>query len=687
MNLSTPLKDVLRTTREYLETLEGIGIRTVSDLLLYLPRSHEDLSQIQTLAASALGEKVSIRGTVRDVKLVFTRSRKKLVTARFIDCEESTAEAIWFNQPHVKRMLQEGVEVVMTGKLIEDGRKLVFQSPRFEAIGKRPLVHTGRLVPIYPQHDILTTRWIREKMVLVKDAIDLLPETLPNDLLREENLMGRSGSIRALHFPEKPEDVEKARNRMAFEEMFRMQQDAIERKKSWQCERQERLRIPMNPELIRRFFASLRFTPTGSQKIAIYEILKDMEKDVPMSRLLEGDVGSGKTLVATAVMAHTIAAGGQCALMVPTEVLARQHAQTITRLLVNFHNFLMTAPHPNPLPMGEGTRISLSPRERAGVRGHVALLTGSTPLADKEQIKIGLASGTIDLIIGTHALIEENVTFKNLIFTVIDEQHRFGVLQREKLKEKGSPHVLAMTATPIPRTLALTAYGDHDLSVLTEKPGNRRKIHTKVAGHLDRPTIERFIDRQIGEGRQVFVICPLIEENGDLKSVEAEVTHLQTAFPHRRIGKLHGQMMPKEKEETMRLFKEKRTDILVSTSVIEVGIDVPNATIIVIEGAERFGLSQLHQFRGRVGRSDHQSHCFLFTTIPAHADSPRLKAMEEHDSGFVLAEIDLKIRGPGELFGTRQSGLPDSVLQSLFNPELVIRARRAAEKFLVSHRA
>lgn len=697
MQLSTPLKDVLRTTKEYLETLESIGVRTVEELLLYFPRTHEDLSQIQTIATSRLGEKVSIKGTVRDVKLVFTRSRKRLVTARFVDCEENTAEAIWFNQPHVKRMLQEGSEVVMTGKLIEDGRKIVFQSPQFEAIGKRPLVHTGRLVPVYPQHDILTSRWLREKMVFIQEAIDLLPETLPENLLQEENLIGRSDAIRSLHFPEKPEDVERARDRMAFEEMFALQRDAIERKKAWQYEHQERLRIPMNPELIRQFFASLHFTPTGSQKIAIYEILKDMEKDIPMSRLLEGDVGSGKTLVATAVMAHTIAAKGQCALMVPTEVLAKQHASTITRLLINFSQYLSS------------TTGNLSPNT-CHLTPVIALLTGSTPSTEKEHIKTGLATGTIDLIIGTHALIEEDVIFKNLLFTVIDEQHRFGVLQREKLKEKGSPHVLAMTATPIPRTLALTAYGDHDLSVLTEKPGNRQKIHTKVAGPKDRGIVERFIDRQIGEGRQVFVICPLIESKEgqrhggtpsfvstfrqaqddtkdhlqDLKSVETETARLQTAFPHRRIGKLHGQMTPKEKEETMHLYKEKQFDILVSTSVIEVGIDVPNATIITIEGAERFGLSQLHQFRGRVGRSDHQSHCFLFTTTPAHADSPRLKAMEEHDSGFTLAEIDLRLRGPGELFGTRQSGLPDSVLQSLFNPELVVRARRAAEKFLNS---
>jgi len=674
MHLTKPLAAVLHTTKDHIACLEGMGLRTVGDLLLYLPRAHEDLSIVQPIRTAPLGAKGTFRGTVSRIRRVRTRKGKWLVTALFTDSEGNHADVVWFNQPHVQRMLADGDPVVLTGKLVASGTKLAIQSPQFERAGREQLLHAGRLVPIYPEHELVNTKWLREKMALVQEAIGEIPETLPQDVLREEGLMPRSTAIRALHFPENGEQVQKARSRMAFEEMFVLQREALLRKREWQSARQARLKIPMDIELIRALFRSLNFTPTGSQKIAIYEILRDMEQDRPMSRLLEGDVGSGKTLVATAVIANTLRHRGQCALMVPTEVLARQHAVTIGRTLINFYTYLQ--------------------RERAGnpalpdlPQPTVKLLTGSVPGSDAEAIKRGTSTGTVDLLIGTHALIQEDVRFANLALVVVDEQHRFGVLQRERLKEKGSPHFLSMTATPIPRTLALTAYGHHDLSVLTEKPGNRKKIRTKVVSPRDRQTVERFIDREIGEGRQVFVICPLITESvsgemTEVRSVEQEVTRLRTSFPSRRIASLHGRMLPKEKEATMQDFKDRKADILVSTSVIEVGIDVPNATNIVIEGAERFGLAQLHQFRGRVGRSDKQSHCFLFTTTPEQAASPRLKAMEEHDSGFALAEIDLQIRGPGELFGIRQSGLPEISAGALLDPELVVRARRAAEKSL-----
>jgi len=463
--------------------------------------------------------------------------------------------------------------------------------------------------------------------------------------------------------------------RLAFENMYDLQRAALERKREWQQVTQSRLRTPMDVELIRALFQSLNFTPTSSQKIAIYEILRDMEKDVPMSRLLEGDVGSGKTLVAVAVMANVLRHHGQTALMVPTEVLARQHAGGVGRMLLYFHGFLhgnVTTKNRASLPM---------PR--------LALLTGSTPTSEADAIRHGLAAGTVDIVIGTHALIEDKVTFHDLRLVIVDEQHRFGVLQRKKLREKGSPHFLSMTATPIPRTLALTAYGDHDLSVLLEKPGRRQPIHTNVVSPNDRITVERFIDHQIDEGRQIFVICPLIQESTELaevKNVQAEMKRLQAEFPRRAIAMLHGKLASEEKQRIMQDFRDRNSDILVSTSVIEVGIDVPNATIICIEGAERFGLAQLHQLRGRVGRGDHKSHCFLFATSQQQARSLRLKAMEKHDSGFMLAEIDLKLRGPGELFGLRQSGILDAEMGYLMKPELIARARRAAEKALGTHK-
>ncbi|MBT7345140.1 ATP-dependent DNA helicase RecG, partial [Candidatus Peregrinibacteria bacterium] len=532
-------------------------------------------------------------------------------------------------------------------------------------------LHSGRIVPVYPQHEIINSKWLREKINLVIDASNEFVESLPASVIKEQKLIPKTEAIRILHMPKDGEELEAAKSRMAFEEMFNIQKQALERKQEWQGETQERLKMPMNVELIKAFFASLKFSPTGSQKIAIYEILKDMEKGKAMSRLLEGDVGSGKTLVATAVLANVIMNGGQCAFMVPTEVLARQHSESIAKMLIGFKKFLETSKEFN---------IDMHiPR--------VSYLTGSVPKTQAEEIKTKLATGNIDLIIGTHALIEEGVQFKDLRFVIVDEQHRFGVNQRQRLKDKGNPHFLSMTATPIPRTLALTGYGHHDLSVLLEKPGNRKPIETKVVSPNDRKTVEGFINHQIDEGRQVFVVCPLIKESenedfAEIKNVTSEAARLKEGFLSRNIALLHGKMPPAEKEEVMRAFKDKKSDILVSTSVIEVGIDVPNASIIIIEGSERFGLAQLHQFRGRVGRGDHKSYCFLFTTTTQQAKSPRLKAMEKHDSGFTLAEIDLKIRGPGEMYGFRQSGMPDLHFASLLNPELVVRARQAAEEVL-----
>lgn len=675
MQLSSPLTaSLLRTTPAFIDALNAMGIGTVEQLVLTLPRAHEDLSQIRSIGDVPLNEKVTLRGTVGKMTLVRTRSRKTIIKTLFTDAHGDSMEVVWFNQPHITRMIAEGDEVVLTGKLQEEGYRLKMLSPQFERAGARPLVHAGRLVPIYPQHDIISTKWLREKMTLVRDVMQDLPETLPPAVVKEENLFQRARAVETLHFPVQPEDVARARERLAFEEMYRMQTEALQARREWQRLTQERLRIPMEPELIKAFFRTLKFTPTKSQKIAMYEILRDMESDRAMSRLLEGDVGSGKTLVAVTVMANVLMHGGQCALMVPTEVLARQHAQSMARMLVALHNDL----HARRM---KGERV---PAFRLP---SIALLVGSLPAAEAAAVRRSVATGQIDIIIGTHALIQDSVEFSDLKLVVIDEQHRFGVEQRERLQAKGNPHVLTMTATPIPRTLALTAYGHHDLSVLLEKPGNRKKIHTKVVAPRDRATVERFIDQQIDEGRQVFVICPLItasehEEMAEVKSVEREEQRLKESFRRRRIAALHGRMNAEEKERIMRTFKEGKIDVLVSTAVIEVGIDVPNASIMLIEGAERFGLAQLHQFRGRVGRGEHQSHCFLFATTPEQARSPRLKAMEEHDSGFLLAEMDLKLRGFGELFGKRQSGFSLSSFEEFLQPEFIVRARRAAERTL-----
>ena len=680
---------MLRTTQAFIDGLAAMNIRTVEDLVLTLPRTHEDINQAQNLLSAPLNEKVSLRGTIHDLKLVRTRTKKVLVQGKFFDEEGNAAQVIWFNQPHIMRMLRDGQNVTLTGKILENGLKLQFQSPLFED-EKKAALHAGSIAAVYSQSEQISSRWFRDKMLLVKDSIKLISETLPPEIISEEKLLSRSQAMFELHFPSTPEKLEEAKQRMAFEEMYALQIEALERKKQWQGERQERLKVPMDIELVKAFFDSLQFTPTGGQKVAIYEILKDMEQDRSMSRLLEGDVGSGKTLVAVIVMANVLRSHGQCALMVPTEVLAKQHVATVLRLLINFHTYIQSGKFREKGIDAEHLKSMRAPT--------VALLTGSVPQAEAEDIRRRLASGLIDIVIGTHALIEESVQFKDLRLAIVDEQHRFGVAQRQRLKDKGpperagsvragNPHFLAMTATPIPRTLALTAYGDHDLSVLLEKPGQRKKIITKVVPPLERRTIERFIESEIQKGRQAFVICPLISESkvdemAEVKNVEVEAARLAKEFPHRKIATLHGRMSAEEKSQVMADFKGRKCDLLVSTSVIEVGIDVPNSVIIVIEGAERFGLSQLHQFRGRVGRSDHQSYCFLLTTLPEQAMSERLKAMEQHDSGFLLAEIDLKLRGPGELFGLRQSGIPELRFGGLLNVDLVLRARKAAEKML-----
>ncbi|MFH0837862.1 MAG: ATP-dependent DNA helicase RecG, partial [Patescibacteria group bacterium] len=464
---------------------------------------------------------------------------------------------------------------------------------------------------------------------------------------------GKAEAVREVHFPTSQKTLQRARDRLGYEELFLLQLNGVLARAEWKNSRGKNSligTIGMDVEFVKQFFSQLPFTPTGAQKVAIFEILKDLEKPYPMMRLLEGDVGSGKTLVAALAMLHTVKQGYQAVLMVPTEVLARQHLVSIRRFA-----------------------------EPYGI--NVELLVGSLPPKEKSAIQAAIKGGQVDIAIGTHALIQEDVGFHKLGFVVVDEQHRFGVQQREILMRHGSPHVLTMTATPIPRTLAIVAYGDQDLSVLNEMPPGRQPIITKVVPPEHRQTVYRFIEGKIQQGQQVYVICPLIDESDvlEVKSVKVEFEKLLTLFPQFKVAMLHGKLKSEEKERIMGEFKAGKTHLLISTSVIEVGIDVPNATIMLIEGADRFGLSQLHQFRGRVGRGKDQSYCFLFTDSVSENTMTRLKAMVDYTDGFKLAEIDLQLRGPGEVYGIRQSGLPDLKIASISNGILVSRVRKAAE--------
>ncbi|HEC20902.1 MAG TPA: ATP-dependent DNA helicase RecG [Candidatus Peregrinibacteria bacterium] len=650
--LQNPLSKTLSTTKAKLERLDFLSLKTVQDLLEYFPRDYEDTSKIVSISHFSLQEKNTSRGFLSPVKTTRTRYGKQIQKAVFTDLEGGNIDCIWFNQPHLARLHGHEAEVIISGKIKYALGKMTFQAPTFERISQEQ-IHTSRIVPIYPETEGIGSKWLREKIKSIFGYIDYFEEFLPQEIFQKYDFLERQQAFREIHFPSNPELLEKARERIAFEELFLLQLEALKRKKAWQQEKSG-FAIPMDTKLVKKFISNLSYQLTNAQKITLYEILKDIEKDTPMLRLLEGDVGSGKTVVATIALLNTIKAGYQCALMAPTEILTKQHYQTIFSLLKD-QNL------------------------------NIQFLSGSIKASEKKKICQNLKNGTIDLIIGTHALIQEDVQFAKLGLAIVDEQHRFGVEQRAKLIGKNKPHLLMMTATPIPRTLALTIYGDQDLSIIDEMPPGRQKIITKVVRPLKRNQANLFVADQVQKGRQVFVICPLIEESEKLevKSVKEEYKNLtENIFPQFRIAYLHGKMKSEEKDQVMTDFRNKKFDILVSTSVVEVGIDIPNATIMMIEGAERFGLSQLHQFRGRVGRGEHQSYCFLFTSEEVSTSLRRLRAMENHSDGFQLAEIDLEIRGPGEVYGTRQSGLPDLKIAHLMDGKTIAKARKEAEELL-----
>lgn len=645
-------RQLLATTDERIKLLKEIGIDSVADLMQYFPRGHEDMTVPTNLAELRGDEKNLLKGVFRRVWDERTPNRTLLVKALFEEEQSGgQVECVWFNNRTIRERIPVGVPVLLSGKAKIAYGKISLQAPEFEIAGRG--VHFGRIMPIYREHGALKSAWFRQKIYELIDHTEIFPEILPTSVRAAAELMPRHEAVIEVHFPKGADTLKTARRTLSFEELFLLQLGALLRKKKWEAEsRGNVLHFPLDAELMKAFFASLPYTPTASQKIAIYEILKDFEKPLAMLRVLEGDVGSGKTLVAVTAALAVIRAGGQAAFLAPTEILARQHQNSIAKLLQDFDQKI-----------------------------RVEALTGATKGKAREQILDDLRYGKIHLLVGTHALLEDPVVFRRLGLVVIDEQHRFGVEQREKIIRKGAPHVLQMTATPIPRTLAIVAFGDQDLSVLLELPPGRKAIITRVVPPAGRRQIELFIEQQVGKGRQGYIICPLVEESEKLevKAATEEFSRLQEVFPHLRLELLHGRMKASQKDEVMRRFQNHEFDLLVSTAVVEVGVDVANATMILIEGAERFGLSQLHQFRGRVGRGKEQSYCFLF---PTGNETDRLKAMEKESCGFRLAEIDLKLRGPGHIYGLRQSGIPDLKMGDILDPRAVVEARQAAEKFL-----
>jgi ATP-dependent DNA helicase RecG len=648
--------------------LTKLGVQTIRDLIYLFPRRHLDYSQRKPIAELAVGEEQTVLATVWEARIA--RLGPQQGTEVIVGDETGNMRAVWFNQPYLAKNFRTNAQLVLSGRVSEFKGTKVFESPEWELVEDKELIHTGRLVPVYPLTRGLYSRQVRN---LVKRALDdwvwQVTDFLPQEIKRNCRLLDLSEALMQAHYPDSPLAKDEARKRLAFDELFLIQLGVLGKKRDWQ-ESQPGNAFTFNKENLSRFLSSLPFNLTPAQQRVLQEIIGDLQKSKPMSRLLQGEVGSGKTVIAMAALLVGADNSYQGAFMAPTEILAEQHFKTIRQLLSKIRH-----------EKDEQDNVCCY----HGLLSHpvtFALLTGSMSEKEKSALHQRIQEGQVDIVIGTHALIQKAVEFSNLGLVVVDEQHRFGVLQRLALRQKGfNPHILVMTATPIPRTLALTLYGDLDLSVIDELPPGRQEIKTRWLKPEQRGKAYHFLKQQIVAGQQAFIICPLIEESESIeaKAAVAEYERLsKEVFPDLRLGLLHGRMAASEKEKVMQSFRDGRLDILVSTPVVEVGIDVPNATVMLVEAADRFGLSQLHQFRGRVGRGEKQSYCLLLAEKPSPEGSERLKAIEEIQNGFVLAEKDLELRGPGEFFGTRQSGLPDTRMARLSDTPLLELARNEA---------
>jgi ATP-dependent DNA helicase RecG len=633
-----------------------LGIEKIRDMLFHFPRYHLDYRSAKLIRDLAFEGFETILATVWRVKVDPKPGGLVVIRVTLAD-ESGTAEAVWIRRKdYFSQELTVGRAVVLSGECRVVGGRPVFKDPEWEHYSGEDTIHTARLVPVYPLVEGLNGRFMRR---IVKQTVDryasLLQDPLPPPLRSDYRLVDLPLAVAQVHYPDSDDLKAAGQRRLAFDELLTVQIGVLRRRRLWELgEPAPELRD--GHDRVQQFLESLPFRLTGAQERAMVAIRERITSARPMSLLLEGDVGSGKTVVAGTAMVQAAANGYQSALMAPTEILAEQHFQTLQRLL--------------------GGLGAAAPT--------VTLLSGSVKGAERRQRYAAIKEGGVDVVVGTQALVQEGLEFARLGFVVIDEQHRFGVSQRSVLRQKGyNPHVLVMTATPIPRSLALTLYGDLDLAMIDELPPGRQVIKTRHLRPTDRPKAYEFLRREVQAGHQAFIICPLVEESErtEARAATAEYERLRTdVFPDLRLGLLHGRMKPSEKDDVMRSFQRRELDVLVSTAVVEVGIDVPNATVMLIEGANRFGLAQLHQFRGRVGRGDVQSYCLLISDSPNEASTRRLEVMERTHDGFALAEEDLKMRGPGEFFGTRQSGLPDFKVARWSDVQVLEQARSAAER-------
>jgi ATP-dependent DNA helicase RecG len=648
-DLDRPIRSVLPELARGTAALARLGISTPREALWYLPFRYDDFSDLRPLGRLVPDEKQSARVRVESVRVEpgFGR-RPQRVIAQLSD-DSGSAEAIWFGRRYVERRLREGDEIVVSGKVTQRGWRPQFTSPEFSPAGHES-IHTGRVVPVYRLASGVTQKRLRELLArILEAALPAVEDPLAAAERADLPLLGEA--LRTAHFPEDAGDVTPALDRLAFDELLALQLTLAQARAARDHLRAPRLAV--TDATLREIVAGLPFTLTGDQGAAVAAVAADLGMERPMRRLLQGDVGSGKTAVAAVALATAVRAGWQAVLMAPTEILARQHHAGLAPLL-----------------------------DRLGVRAE--FLSGSLGAARKRAIHDAIGGGMAEVIIGTHAVISEAVEFPRLALAVVDEQHRFGVGQRAALQAKGAggePHLLALTATPIPRTLALTVYGDLSISTIRELPPGRTPVRTEIRDRGAMPRIEAFLAAEAADGRQAFVVVPLITESEALQaaSAEAELERLRAAQPGLRIELVHGQQRADERDATMTRFAAGEIDLLVATTVIEVGIDVPNASVMVIEDAERFGLAQLHQLRGRVGRGRHRSYCILVSDTPDDLARRRLEVVRASHDGFAIAEADLELRGAGNLLGTRQSGLPPLRVASLFDPRHLRLAERARE--------
>ena len=664
VTLDTPVTALAGVGEQRARKLAKLGLERAADLLEHYPRDYEDRRQEYPIRQAPLGPRVCVRAMAAEhPRRARIRAGLELVQVKVVD-QTGALHLTFFNQGYVERAIRAGEEYVFFGAVEEQGRRRSMVNPIFERAGRQE--DTGRIMPVYPLTAGITNHLMASLTRQVLPCAAGLPETLPQSVRQAHALAARTYAVENIHFPADEAALALARRRLIFEELFYLSV-GLGVLKGRRAEADRACPFPPRPRA--DFDALLPFAPTGAQSRVMDQIAADLASGRPMNRLVQGDVGSGKTAVAAYACWLCAGAGYQSALMAPTEVLAEQHYRSLSALL--------------------------SP---AGVR--VGLLTGSLPAAEKKRMRQALAAGEIDLAVGTHALISQGVAFRKLALIVADEQHRFGVAQRSALAGKSGtggmppPHVLVMSATPIPRTLALILYGDLDLSVIDELPPGRTPVATYVVGEDKRRRVYNFVRRQVEQGRQVYLICPAVEEASaewggppamDLKAVTTYAKQLQTeVFPDLRVDLLHGRMKPREKEAAMAAFAAGRTQVLVATTVVEVGVDVPNASLVVIENADRFGLSQLHQLRGRVGRGRHQSYCVLLTASRSPEALARLRTLASTTDGFRIAEEDLKARGPGDFFGSRQHGLPQMKLADLSGDLALLQEAQGAAQALLA---